>query len=196
MALRNDLVSGGIFAGIALASLYQLADLETGSLRSFGPAMLPNFLAAILLACGVAMLGVGLLQKTPEYLRVTLRGPGLVGLSMLFFALTIEGTELGPLVIPKLGLTIIGPITLILAGYGSTEAGLRDLTCVGCGLTAFCMALFNDLLGMDIPIVPEAVASALGSALGTDGVLRAAYGLLAAIAGLTAVFRPAPASDA
>lgn len=196
MAPRNDIVSGGIFAGIALASLYQVADLETGSLRSFGPAMLPTILAWVLLACGVAMLVVGVLQKTPDHLRATLRGPGLVGLSMLFFALTIEGTEFGPLVIPKFGLTLVGPLTLILAGCGSTEAGLRDLTGVGCGLTAFCMALFNDLLGMDIPVVPEAVAAALGGTLGTDGVLRAAYGSLAVIAGLTAMFRPTPSADA
>lgn len=196
MALRNDIVSGAIFTTLALASLHQLAGLEVGTLRSFGPAMLPTILAILLLICGVALLGVGILQKAPEYLRSTLRGPGLVGLSILFFALTIEGSELGPLVIPKLGLTIVGPITLILAGYGSTEAGPRELIGVGCGLTAFCMALFNDVLGMDIPVVPEAVARALGSALGADGVLRIAYLLLAVMAGLTVVFRPARATDA
>ncbi len=191
MAPRIDIAGGAIFVVIALASLYQVADLDTGSLRSIGPGMLPMILAATLLACGAALVVAGILQKTPEYLRATLRGPGLVGLAILFFALTIEGTELGPLVIPRLGLSIAGPITLVLAGYGSTEAAPRDLIAVGCGLTAFCMALFNDLLGMDVPIVPVAVEAMLGGALGGDGTLRAAYLLLAAIAGLIAVFRPA-----
>ena len=191
MAPRIDIVGGAIFVAIALASLYQAADLDTGSLRSIGPGMLPTILAATLLVCGVAMVVGGALQKTPEYLRATLRGPGLVGLAILFFALTIEGMELGPLFIPRLGLVIAGPVTLLLAGYGSTEAAVRDLAAVGCGLTAFCMALFNDLLGMDIPIVPAAVEAGLGGTLGGDGTLRAAYLLLAVIAGLITVFRPA-----
>ncbi len=191
MAPRIDIVGGAIFVAIALASLYQAADLDTGSLRSIGPGMLPTILAATLLVCGVAMVVGGALQKTPEYLRATLRGPGLVGLAILFFALTIEGMELGPLFSPRLGLVIAGPVTLLLAGYGSTEAAVRDLAAVGCGLTAFCMALFNDLLGMDIPIVPAAVEAGLGGTLGGDGTLRAAYLLLAVIAGLITVFRPA-----
>lgn len=196
MAPRIDIVGGTIFVAIALGSLYQAADLETGTLRSLGPGMLPMVLAAILLVCGDALLLAGILQKTPDYLRAPLRGPVLVGLAILFFAVTIEGTELGPLFIPRLGLAIAGPITLILAGYGSSEAALRELTAVGCGLTAFCMALFNDLLGMDIPILPAAVNAALDGALGPDGVLRAAYLLLAIIAGLTGVFRPAQPADA
>lgn len=196
MLRRIDIIGGAIFVAIALASLYQAADLDTGTLRSFGPGMLPTILAAILLLSGIALLVVGIARKTPEYLQASLRGPGLVGLSILFFALTIEGTELGPLFVPRLGLVIAGPITLILAGYGSTEAAPRDLIGVGCGLTACCLALFNDLLGMDIPVVPTAVDAVLAGVFGNDGALRAAYLLLAVIAGLIATFRPASSTNA
>jgi hypothetical protein len=190
MAPRIDVIGGAICSGIALAGLYQAADLDTGTLRSFGPGMLPTILAAILLTCGLALLVVGLTQKgaAAERLRVTLRGPGLVGIAILVFALTIEGTQIGALSIPRLGLAVVGPLTLILAGYATAEAELRDLAAAGFGLTAFCLALFNDILGMDIPVAP----GALEAALGAETLLRGAYGLLTVLAILLAVLRPAP----
>lgn len=198
MTPRIDILAGAILAGIAAASLYQAAGLDMGTLRSLGPGLLPTILSSILLACGLALLAIGILKQdsAAEYFSAAFRGPALIGGAVLLFALTIEGTELGPFVMPRLGLAVIGPITLVLAGYGSVEARLRDLAAVGCGLTAFCLALFNDVLGMDIPVVPGALEAPLINALGGDAVLRASYALLAAGAALLAVFRTTEPRDA
>jgi hypothetical protein len=181
MAPRTDIIGGGVLVILALAVLVQAADLDTGTLRSLGPGMLPTVLATALLVCGAGLLFVGLAARggTIAYFRAAWRGPLLVGLAVLVFALTIEGMEGA---VPQLGLAITGPITLVLAGYGSTEARLRDLAATGCGLTAACLALFNDALGMDIPVVPGAVQAQLVDGIGTDTTLRLAYLLDAAVA--------------
>jgi hypothetical protein len=183
MGARVDIIGGGALVALALAALHQAADLETGTLSSFGPGMLPTLLAAVLLACGTALLIVGVVQKGPavEYFAAAWRGPLLVGVAVLVFALTIDGMDFDGLAIPQLGLAVTGPITLILAGYGSSEASLRDLGAAGFGLTGFCLALFNDAIGMDIPVVPGAVEALLIDGLGTATTLRAAYLLCAAV---------------
>jgi hypothetical protein len=197
-ATRIDVIAGGLVTAIAASSLWQAADLDSGTLRSFGPGMLPTVLASVLLVCGIALLLTGLLrnERTAEHFQAALRGPGCIGLAVLVFAVTVEGMELGGLTLPRWGVAIAGPLTVILAGYASVEAHLRDLAAAGLGLTAFCLALFNDLLGMDLPVGPLMLETALAGTLGGDGILRGAYLISAALAALLALRRPAPCANA
>lgn len=191
MTPRADIIGGGVLVVLALATLHQATELDLGALRGLGPGMLPMVLGAALLGCGATLLVVGGLQKgaAVEYLHARWRGPIWVGLAVLVFALTIEGMDIAGVAAPQLGLAVTGPVTLILAGYGSTEARLRDLAAVGFGLTAFCLALFNDALAMDLPVVPGAAQALLVDRLGSDATLRLAYLLCGAIAFLLALPR-------
>ena len=195
---RIDVIAGGLVTAIASSALWQAMDLDSGTLRSFGPGMLPTILASVLLACGVALLLTGFLRDgtAVEHFSAAWRGPALIGLSILVFALTVEGTEIGSLAIPRWGVAIVGPLTVVLAGYASAEADLRELAAAGFGLTALCLALFNDLLGMDLPVGPQFLDAAFANTLGGDGILRGTYLLLASIAALLALRRPAARSDA
>lgn len=183
---RIDVIGGSLVTAIAASSLWQAMDLDSGTLRSFGPGMLPTILASVLLACGTALLLIGLLRndQKSEPFSASWRGPGFIGLAVLVFAVTVEGTELGGLALPRWGVAIAGPITVILAGYASVEADLRDLAAAGFGLSAFCLALFNDLLGMDLPVGPQLLDTVFADTLGGEGILRAAYLLSAAVATL------------
>jgi hypothetical protein len=185
MAPRIDIVGGSALIVIAVASLLDARDLDLGSLRNFGPGMLPTFLAAALLACGIGLLGVGLFHRGAlvEQFRAEWRGPAMIGLAILVFALTIEDTEIaGAIVVPQLGLALAGPLTVILTGYGTADADRRELAAIGFALTAACLAMFNDALTMDIPLLPRAVQNFLIDRIGAEVTLRCVYLLMAAIA--------------
>jgi len=192
-AARIDVIAGATVVAIAASALYQAVELDPGTLRSFGPGMLPIILASALLICGAAILVGGLVQKGPAvvYFHAAARGPALIGLAILVFALTIKGSDVAGLQLPQLGLAVIGPLTVILAGYGSAEAEPGDLATAGFGLTAFCLALFNDVLGMSIPILPGMVEALLADVLAPETLLRGAYGLCAVTAALLLAFRRA-----
>jgi hypothetical protein len=185
MAPRIDIVGGLALIVVAVASLIDASDLDLGSLSNFGPGMLPTILATTLLACGVGLLGIGVFHRGPlvEQFRAEWRGPAMIGLAILVFALTIESTELGGIVVvPQLGLALAGPLTVILTGYGAAEADLRALAAIGCGLTAACLAMFNDVLTMDIPLLPRAAQNFLTDRIGAEVTLRLVYLLLFVIA--------------
>ena len=89
--------------------------------------------------------------------RWSLRGPVFVIVAILAFALTIRPFSLRrPLTIPGLGLLVAGPLAIIIGGYATPEARLRDLVILALSLTPFCMVLFGDLLNLPIPVFPQA----------------------------------------
>ena len=72
-----------------------------------------------------------------------------------------------------------GPLTVVIGGFASPEARLRENLALGLGLTAFAMLLFGDLLNLPIPMVPEAWAGLFPAGWSQDGRLRVTAGLLA-----------------
>jgi hypothetical protein len=191
MAPRIDIIGGGLLTAIALACLFDARDLDLGRLSSFGPGMLPTVLPAILLVCGILLLGTGLLHRGPviERFRAAWRGPAMIGFAILVFALTIENAEFAGLVMPRLGLALAGPLTVILTGYGVADADPWELGAIGFGLTGCCLALFNDALGMDIPLLPSGLQGFLIDAIGAEITLRFVYLLWIVIAILLVALR-------
>jgi hypothetical protein len=191
MAPRIDIIGGGLLTAIALACLFDARDLDLGRLSSFGPGMLPTVLPAILLVCGILLLATGLLHRGPviERFRAAWRGPAMIGFAILVFALTIENAEFAGLVMPRLGLALAGPLTVILTGYGVADADKRELGAIGFGLTGSCLALFNDALGMDIPLLPSRLQGSLIDAIGAETTLRLVYLLWVAVAILLVALR-------
>lgn len=156
-------VAGGIvLILLAVSAIWLTIDLPRGTLNSVGPAMLPQAIAALIGVCGIALLISGL-TKPSDYEEAiwTLRGPLLVTCSIVIFALTIKPMHFGNLDTPELGLVISGPLAIIIGGYASPEAKLRDLVLLALALTPFCMVLFGDMLNLPIPILPRFVGQNL-----------------------------------
>jgi hypothetical protein len=109
---------------------------------------------------------------------------------LLVFAATVRGVDLGAIGIPQLGLVVAGPLAVIIAGYASPEANLRDLCALGLGLTAGCMAVFNDALGMTMPVLPNNLEAAAASSIGGPLAMRIAYVGYAVLAILVVVLFP------
>lgn len=171
-------MGGLILVGLAALALYLTADLSQGTLRSMGPGMVPRALAVGLGLCGLALVGAGLVRPGHPLERFSLRGPVVILLAIAAFALTIRPFALGGITTPGLGLLGAGPLTVLIGGYATAEARLRELLALGFGLTAFAMLLFGDLLNLPIPMFPEAYAALFPTGWSQDGRLRATAGLL------------------
>lgn len=165
-SIRSRLVRVDVLAGLAMLAIsaavwHEVLPLDVGTLSYFGPGFLPRFLAAILTLISLALIAMGLFAHEAETLVLKVRGPLFVALGVLFFAATIRGLGVGPLEIPQLGLLLAAPVTVVLAGYGTREARLRELIALGLALTALATLVFSDFLSTTLPIFPEAIERAM-----------------------------------
>jgi hypothetical protein len=198
---RNPVNLAGGLLLLALGGLaFWLArDLDPGTPREMGPGMMPRWLAVGVALCGLALLISAFL--VPRAVNeegeqtVPLRGPFFVVAAILVFAATIRPLSIGDVILPGLGLAASGPLSLLIAGYATPEARLRDLLALSFGLTAFCMALFGDLLNQPIPIMPRALADTFPPGWSEKAILRATAALLAAIAVAAFVMRSRNSSN-
>jgi hypothetical protein len=147
-----------------------------------GPAMLPRWLAYGVAACGLLLVGIGFLRPGAPLERWHLRGPVLVALAILFFALTIRPFRFGTFSTPGLGLIVACPVGVLIGGYASPEARLRDLLTLGLGLTAFSMVLFGDLLNLPIPLFPQWLADLFPTGFSSKLILRITAATVAGLA--------------
>ncbi len=139
----QDLVAGASLLAVSLFALWASAPLDTGRLSAPGPGLLPRVLAVMLAGIGV-WLGVLSLVRPGEALgRWPLRGPVLISLSVVAFALTIR--------MP--GLAVAGPAAILVAGAASPETRWRELAVFAVAVTLGCIGLFRSLLHLPIPIL-------------------------------------------
>jgi Tripartite tricarboxylate transporter TctB family len=148
-----------------------------------GPAMLPRWLAIGVGLSGLALLAAAFLKNGDLLERWSLRGPVYVIGAILAFALTIRPFSFGGgLTTPGLGLLVAGPLAIILGGFATPEARLRDLVILALSLTPFCMVLFGDLLNLPIPVFPQALTGLFPADWSQKAVLRATAAIMAAVA--------------
>ena len=176
----QSLVAGVTLAALAALALWLTSDLPQGTLRSMGPALLPDWLAIGVGACGLALVGTSFASDGSALERWSLRGPVLVILAIVAFAVTIRPFSIGEFSLPGLGLAIAGPLAILIGGYATNEARLRDLLVLALLLTPFCMVLFGDLLNLPIPIFPQRFAELFPADWPQKLILRLTAALLGA----------------
>lgn len=187
----QGLVSGLALIALAALALWVTRDLPQGTLRAMGPAMLPRCLAVAVGLCGLALVVGGFLKAGDALDRWSLRGPLFVLVSILAFAATIRPFSLGPVGTPGLGLLFAGPLAILISGYASEEARLRELVILSLALTGVCMELFGDMLNLPIPLFPQAMTGLFPADWSQKTVLRVtSLALLVAAALLLVLTRP------
>jgi hypothetical protein len=164
---------------LAALALWLTRDLDQGSLRAMGPALLPDWLAVGVGLCGLVLVGSSFASDGQGLDRWSLRGPAFVILAILAFALTIRPFALGVVTLPGLGLAIAGPLAIVIGGHATPEARLRDLLILAFLLTPFCMILFGDLLNLPIPVFPQAFADLFPASWSQKQILRLTAALFA-----------------
>src|SRR5690606_23666657 len=126
---------------------------------------------------GAAIFVQGLLRPdmASERFEIALRPVIVVVLAIVLFALFIRGGNFGFVSTPQLGLCIVGPVTVFLAGSTAPQANARELLVLSFGLTAGMLLVFPDLLRLGIPPFPRVLQDAIPPALGRETVLRITY---------------------
>ncbi|HEV2605918.1 MAG TPA: tripartite tricarboxylate transporter TctB family protein [Microvirga sp.] len=178
----QSLLGGLLLLALAALALWLTRDLEQGTLRSMGPAMLPRWLAVGVGLSGIALIVSAFTVRGDQLEAWGLRGPVLVLLGILAFAVTIRPFALGPITTPGLGLIAAGPLAIIIGGMATNEFRLRDLVILALSLTPFCMVLFGDLLNLPIPIFPQALAELFPAGWSQKAVLRMTAAVMAGAA--------------
>ncbi len=178
----QSLMGGLLLLALAALALYLTRDLDQGTLNAMGPAMLPRWLAVAVGLSGLALVAFAFAKPGDALERWSLRGPVFVIGAILAFAVTIRPFSFGGLATPGLGLLVAGPLAIILGGYATPEARLRDLVILALSLTPFCMVLFGDLLNLPIPVFPQALTGLFPADWSQKAVLRATAAIMAAVA--------------
>lgn len=174
---RVDFLAGIVVGVVALAVWLQSYDLSMGEISNFGPGFLPKVLGGALAVGAIALVIWGLVQPPSRAERVHMawRGPAMVAIGVAFFAFFVRGWHLGPIPTPQLGLAFVGPITVILAGFGTKEANIKELIVLGFGLTALTTMLFADILSLQFPIFPRFMQDAMINTIGFEWPKRICY---------------------
>ncbi|CAN7641966.1 tripartite tricarboxylate transporter TctB family protein [Neorhizobium sp. LjRoot104] len=180
----QNLAGGLALMALAALALWLLRDLNAGSLSEMGSALMPRALAVGLGLMGLALSVSAFLRPGSAIERTELYGPVLVLLAIAFFALTIRPFAVGPVTIPGLGLIISAPIAIVIAGFATPAARLRELLALALGLTPFCMLMFGDLLNLPIPIFPASLIDSFPEGWSQKAVLRVASVAMLAVATL------------
>lgn len=180
---RIEVIGGAVMVGLAALIWFGALGLAIGTLPNFGPGALPRVLAILLGMAGAGVLAAGLWRPdSDERLEFALRPTLLVVLAIVLFGLFIRGGNFGIVTTPQLGLCVVGPLTVFIAGCAAPQADLRQLLVLAFGLTAAMMLVFPDLLRLTLPSFPALLQNAIPPALGRDNALRLAYLAYAVIA--------------
>lgn len=181
---RVDVIGGALMIFLAALIWFGATALDGGTLVRIGSGALPRALAVILLVAGSVVLVQGLLQgnEQAERVYVAVRPAAIVLAAIAVFGLFVRGGDFGLISTPQLGLMIVGPLTVFIAGSATPEMDLKSLIVLSFGLTAAMLLIFMDLLSVTIPVFPKFIQDPLTFSLGIDLLVRIAYVAYAAIA--------------
>jgi putative tricarboxylic transport membrane protein len=141
----QDFVGGLAMVAIALFALWASSDLQGMHGFSFGAGTAPRMFAVLLLGLGIAVTVVGLVADGEHITTYAWRGPLLVSLSIVSFAIAIR----------PLGLIISAFASFMIAALGTPETKWKETIIVGICLTVFCSLLFPYALGLPLQMLPK-----------------------------------------
>jgi hypothetical protein len=136
------------FAGLVLIAvcffvLWAVGGLRQGTLTEMGPGMFPRALAVMLGVGGAILVVLSFLLRGAPLEKWSFRGPILVSVAILLFALTIR----------PFGLAVAGMLALVVSGFATPEARPREVLVFSALLTVACIVLFRYILGMSVSVL-------------------------------------------
>lgn len=140
----QDVAAGLFMIALGAFALWQNSGLSLGTVRAFGPGMMPAILSGLCIAFGFFIVVGGLLSDGAGLERWSLRGALFVLGGAVAFGLTIR----------PLGLAIAAPLAIIISAFASAETRLGETLVFGLLISVFCLGLFKYALGLPIPVAP------------------------------------------
>jgi putative tricarboxylic transport membrane protein len=135
---------GMVMVAIALIAFYASRDLSGMEGFQFGAGTAPRIAASLLALIGLWVAVSGLLADGPTIERYAIRGPLLVVVSILGFAVMIR----------SFGLVVTTYLTFMIAIFGSREMRLIESLIAAAAMTAFCVLIFHYLLELPFDLWP------------------------------------------
>jgi putative tricarboxylic transport membrane protein len=140
----RDFAAGAFMVALGLFAFWQNAGLALGTLRAFGPGMMPAILSGLCVLFGLLIAGSAFLADGPALERWTLRGPLFVLGGAVAFGLTIR----------PLGLAVAAPLSVVVTSFAGRDARIGETLVFGVLITLLCLGLFKYALGLPIPVAP------------------------------------------
>ena len=140
----GNLIAGLILVVIGAVAAWQGSALTVGTPRHIGPGMVPLALSALIALIGFGLIGFGLRDGQSYRDRWPLRGPLFILGAAVVFGLAVR----------PLGLTLAGPLLVIVSAFASDESRWLEVLLFALGMTVFCVVLFKYLLNLPIPLAP------------------------------------------
>lgn len=140
----RDFFGGLALIGLALVAIWAASDLSGMHGFAFGPGTAPRLFAIVLVLISAGVAVTGMLLDGPEIERYAIRGPVLVVLAIVFFAVMIR----------QLGLVVTSYATFIIAISASREVRWIEALIAAAAMTVFCVLLFSYLLQLPFQLKP------------------------------------------
>lgn len=140
----QDVAGGIILLAVSAFGWWQAGDLASGSLRQFGPGMVPRILLVLTALSGAALVIGGLRRSGPPLGVWSIRAGIFILGSAVAFGLAIR----------PLGMAVAGPLAVILASLAGRDGRLVEAIVFGAVMTGFSIALFRYALALPVPVAP------------------------------------------
>jgi putative tricarboxylic transport membrane protein len=140
----RDFWGGLVLVAIAVIALYASGDLAGTQGFQFGPGTAPRLAASLLALAGIWIAVTGVLDDGPKIEPYAVRGPLLVVVAILGFAVMIR----------PFGLVVTTYLTFMISISGSREMRLIESLIAAAAMTAFCVLIFHYLLELPFDLWP------------------------------------------
>jgi hypothetical protein len=144
----QDYYGGLMLVWLAILAMVASAELPGQRGFAFGPGTAPRLFSGMLAFIGAWVAVVGVFSEGPSIERYKFRGPALVILSIVLFAMIIR----------PFGLVLASFLTFMLAITGSSEMRVIEGAIGAALMTFFCVVLFVWLLNLPFQLWPQANA--------------------------------------
>jgi putative tricarboxylic transport membrane protein len=141
----KDFYGGLALMGLAVFAWWGSFDLSGSQGTHFGAGTAPRLYAGLLFLTGTAITAMGLLKEGAPIGLLGMRGPLLVGASIILFAAAIR----------FLGLPVTSFLTIMVASAASEETCWLETTIWAAALSVACTLLFIHGLGLSLPLWPN-----------------------------------------
>ena len=139
----KDFWTGLIYIVVGSAALIISRDYEMGSAVKMGPAYFPTLLGALLMGIGIISVLRSFFKSGTAIGAVAWKGAFLIAASTVLFGMIVRGA----------GVAIALPLLVIISASASTRFSFKTSVVEAVGITAFCILVFVQGLGVPLPIL-------------------------------------------
>lgn len=150
----RELAAGLVLVGFGALALWAGSDLPFMTRNGVGSGLFPRLLGGIVVVLGLAQTVIGLRERSVRLAAWPLRQIAILVASVLLFAGTIRGVDLGFVAVPPLGLLVAAPCAIVVSGLAADDVRPGELILFASALTAVCTGIFRYALGLSLPVAP------------------------------------------